>query len=380
MDSERSDVLRFRTDEPSEFADFMSGVAPGVTASAMHGRSFLARTAVLRFPRSALFNVASRNFRVQLERPAGYIGLSVPMEGEFRAASGGALQTYSFDTAHVLEPGRPFEFQSAGSSQVLVANLFEPLIGGAVARLNGDTGSAPAALGDSVSMCSSAGSTLWRYMRFLWREGRKRSPAIESQLVARELESGLLATLVFAADKTRDGLLSPPDSHCGPVFVRRAEDFLVANVTNTVALADVSAAAGIPIRTLTRGFRDKHGVGPIEYLRKLRLARAYQDLLAADLFKRDRDRNRLQIRFLQSWPLLDRVPAGCRRETVRDAASLGMQSLVVAAIANQRCRATSCPVRPQPGKWPSRPAPFTAPRGQGLMRWRRACGGPTLRI
>lgn len=275
-------MLSFRTGDPSEFEDFMSGVAPGVTAAAMHGRSFLAHTEVLRFPRSALFKVASRNFRVQLERPAGYLGLSVPVEGEFQAASEGALRRYSFDTAHILEPERPFEFQSAGRTQVLVANLFEPLIGGAVARLNGDTGSAPVTLGESLSLRSDAGATLRRYMRFLWREGRMRSPAIKSQMVARELESGLLAMLIFAADETRDGLLSPPDSYCGPAFIRRAEDFLAARIAEPVALADVSAAAGVPIRTLTRGFRDKHGVGPIGYLRKLRMTRAFRDLSAAD--------------------------------------------------------------------------------------------------
>lgn len=74
-------------------------------------------------------------------------------------------------------------------------------------------------------------------------------------------------------------------------------------------LADVSAAVGVPIRTLTRGFRNRHGVGPIGYLRRLRLDRAFRDLLAADPAKA----TVTEIAFKYGFYSLGRFSAAYRR-------------------------------------------------------------------
>ncbi len=275
-------MYRFRTDDPAAFVEHMRGIAPGLAARALQGRAFSTRTEAVPLPRSALFSVTSRNLRVRVDHPVGYLGLTVPMAGEFQAAGAGPLRTYAADTAHILKPEMEFEFRSPRTSTVLVANLFKPLVDRAVARMNGEGDGPRDTIQQSLPLDSSGGATLRRYLNFLWREAQTDSAAIRSRLVAEEFEGGLLSALVFAADEARGGVLSPPMDHCSSTYVRRAEDFLAASIEEPVMLADVSAAAGVPIRTLTRGFRNKHGVGPIGYLRRLRLDQAFRDLLAAD--------------------------------------------------------------------------------------------------
>jgi transcriptional regulator GlxA family with amidase domain len=73
-----------------------------------------------------------------------------------------------------------------------------------------------------------------------------------------------------------DPLLGLP----GDDRLRRAEEFLAARLSEAVSLPDVAAAAGVSVRTLSRGFRDRHGVGPIGFLHRRRLEAARRDLLA----------------------------------------------------------------------------------------------------
>jgi len=44
----------------------------------------------------------------------------------------------------------------------------------------------------------------------------------------------------------------------------------------------LAGLAGVSVRGLQQGFRDYLGITPLEYLREVRLARARDDLLAAD--------------------------------------------------------------------------------------------------
>jgi AraC-like DNA-binding protein len=86
-------------------------------------------------------------------------------------------------------------------------------------------------------------------------------------------------------------LLSQPHSHfdsllrlSGPIAphgVKRAIDYMEANLAQPIVLADIVAAAGIPGRTLLQHFRDSSGTSPMRYVRDMRMARVRQDLLRA---------------------------------------------------------------------------------------------------
>jgi AraC-like DNA-binding protein len=66
-----------------------------------------------------------------------------------------------------------------------------------------------------------------------------------------------------------------------PAAVRRAAAFIDAHADQPITLADIAAAAGTTGRAVQHAFR-YHGMTPTLYLRRVRLARAHQQLRAAD--------------------------------------------------------------------------------------------------
>ncbi|MFD4736897.1 helix-turn-helix transcriptional regulator [Streptomyces virginiae] len=94
----------------------------------------------------------------------------------------------------------------------------------------------------------------------------------------------LLAATVLAA--------FPTDARPEPVLadtrdatsetVRRAIAFIESHPAAEIGLADTAAAAGVTPRALQYAFRRHLGTTPMAYLRRVRLAQAHDDLVAAD--------------------------------------------------------------------------------------------------
>ena len=67
-----------------------------------------------------------------------------------------------------------------------------------------------------------------------------------------------------------------------PVLLRRAIAFIDANADRDISVADIAEAARVTPRALQYAFRRHRGTTPTGYLRRVRLARAHEDLLRAD--------------------------------------------------------------------------------------------------
>jgi AraC-like DNA-binding protein len=67
-----------------------------------------------------------------------------------------------------------------------------------------------------------------------------------------------------------------------PVLLRRAIEFIDANVIEDIALAEIAEAAYLTPRAVQYMFRRHLHSAPMQYLRRLRLHYAHQELRAAD--------------------------------------------------------------------------------------------------
>ncbi|WP_432971545.1 helix-turn-helix domain-containing protein [Dactylosporangium sp. CA-233914] len=75
--------------------------------------------------------------------------------------------------------------------------------------------------------------------------------------------------------------LRVPRDAATPAVVRRAMAYIDANAARPITLSDVAAAVGVVPRTLQYAFRRHRDTTPAAYLRRVRLARAHEELLAA---------------------------------------------------------------------------------------------------
>lgn len=102
-------------------------------------------------------------------------------------------------------------------------------------------------------------------------------PLVNDQLV----ESVALVTLktfpntALAVQRTHAGW-------AGSAALNRAEAYMAQHAAEPITMDEVADAAGVGLRALQQAFRRRRGMSPAAFLRATRLARAHDDLLAAD--------------------------------------------------------------------------------------------------
>lgn len=73
-------------------------------------------------------------------------------------------------------------------------------------------------------------------------------------------------------------ILEQSDTGPTPRALRLAVDYIHANLAEPITLNDIAAEAGVNVRTLQKGFRQRYGLTPMQYLRNARLDAAHYQL------------------------------------------------------------------------------------------------------
>jgi AraC-like DNA-binding protein len=110
-------------------------------------------------------------------------------------------------------------------------------------------------------------------------------PAVVGSPLARKETFRLLATVALEVFPQEGLSISePPDAPAGPIpaTVGRAVEFIEANAREDVTIEDIAHVARLSVRGTQAAFRRHLGTTPAAYLRRVRLAGAHRDLLAAD--------------------------------------------------------------------------------------------------
>ena len=86
------------------------------------------------------------------------------------------------------------------------------------------------------------------------------------------LRDGLISLMLTGLSSNRSALLQGPVTAAGPLSVQKAEEFINAHAADNIAMADIAAAAGTPLRTLQEAYRKALGHTLSEGVQKARLA------------------------------------------------------------------------------------------------------------
>jgi AraC-like DNA-binding protein len=133
----------------------------------------------------------------------------------------------------------------------------------------------------TLDLAQGAGQSLANVVYSVMKEIHIGSAAINS-VQSRELWEELLVTSFFA---TQSQLLNNRLANvCAAPFhyyVKRATEFMMANLGQQISCEDLVKASGVSLRTLQTGFQKCFGTGPMTYLRQERLNKIHGELAAA---------------------------------------------------------------------------------------------------
>ena len=278
MDLQPSSPSIIETSDPEEFGARIGEYARRtVRVDPVSAQDFRSRTRAWRLPRIGLFMVRVDRARVYSPPSPGVLSLTVALEGFFEGKIRSARKSVDPGTCFAPNDSDALDLQIPRAS-MLAANLDTQLLRETARKLGDAEPTREDALEPRFSLATQEGALLWRRLAAIWRDLRGGAPLLDSPRAVAEAEAGLAEAVVdavgaVAADRAGD---------CGAVYLRRAEEFILAHLRDPISRADICAAAKVSARSLSRQFVHRHAIGPMTFLKQRRLEAAQRSLLAAD--------------------------------------------------------------------------------------------------
>ncbi|WP_178131117.1 helix-turn-helix domain-containing protein [Reyranella sp. CPCC 100927] len=130
-----------------------------------------------------------------------------------------------------------------------------------------------------LNLASGAGRSLRRWVMLAVEELDDSNALLANPLAATQFEQLVLTGLVCGQPHNYSALLHRRTA-ISPRSVRRALDYIHANLHRPITAEQLAAAAAVPGRTLYAHFRLATGLAPLAYVRKARYEQVRRELLA----------------------------------------------------------------------------------------------------
>lgn len=232
---------------------------------------------------TAGFSTFRTDVTIEVPPPATFYCVCVAPEGAVLTRSGRRATTVSATTAAVLNPHEPWCFADWGDTLLSVrigrADLDDDL-----AALLGRRPDRPVVFGDALDLRDGPGREFAQILQNVQGalSGSNRMVR-QSPVIAARLGALLRSTMLMAFPHNYSEALADGAAFAQiPQGVRRVIDAVEHDPMQVRSAADAARIAHLSLRALESGFERHVGIAPTAYARQVRMARARQDLLAAD--------------------------------------------------------------------------------------------------
>jgi AraC-like DNA-binding protein len=185
------------------------------------------------------------------------------------------------DIALVSQPHLPHHSRAQDVCLTSVV-LDQSLVAGVATGLPSSQAPLPVRF-SSFQPVDAAAARLWKDAVSFVRHSILADDAVTTPLVLGHAGRLLAAATLSTFPNTATTSPTPHDrTDTHPLLLRRAMEYMDANATNDIGLADIAEAVHVTPRAVQYMFRRHLEITPLQYLRRLRLHYAHQELLASD--------------------------------------------------------------------------------------------------
>jgi AraC-like DNA-binding protein len=264
---------------PQEFEEKVKVVAGATNVGPAKGLRFNADLQTFRLDSVGLFIIRANSFAVTIEPPHDFFSVNIPLNLPFHARTLDGEKLFVPGDAYLLHENDQLSLTAAEGCQLLVGTFFRDAIQEYVSRVNQSEEKGSFIVDPKCSLSTPSGIKLQRTMATAWSKVCLDRSTVESGGWLEEVEDHLVSCFLQAVDTRTDD-----NRGCGgrePGYMKIAEDFLCANLEVPVTRDRLAEVAGVSMRTLSRAFLKRYGMGPIGFLKERRLDAAYRNLLGA---------------------------------------------------------------------------------------------------
>jgi AraC-like DNA-binding protein len=134
----------------------------------------------------------------------------------------------------------------------------------------------------AIDVVEGHGRSFAGYLRMAIEGFERGGAMLSSAVMMRQFEDLVFTNLLLSHPHSYTRSLARLAKLVASRDVKRAIDFIEANLTSPIGLAEITAAAGVPGRTLLEHFRRYKGLSPMAYLRRTRFVHVREALRYAE--------------------------------------------------------------------------------------------------
>ncbi|MFI1409281.1 AraC family transcriptional regulator [Streptomyces sp. NPDC020707] len=206
--------------------------------------------------------------------------VDVPLTGSMVWHQGGLDPLLAtVDEAAVFQPGRTTVLDRwDGDCRLLAVKIERPELELQLERLLNAPVRLPLRLEPAMDISRGPGRSWVRLVRMVAEDAQTSQGLVRHDLVADRLHEAVVTGLLLAADHPYRERLARPVPPSRPAPVKRAIDAMEAHPEHPFTVSALAEISGVGIRQLQEGFRQHAGMPPMDYLRRIRLARVHEEL------------------------------------------------------------------------------------------------------
>jgi AraC-like DNA-binding protein len=209
--------------------------------------------------------------------------VDIPLSGRAVSRVGGADQVITNPgSAQVFMPGERADLEWSADIQQLCVMVEKSALERQLATLLGVELPRPLSFTTTMDLRTPGGETWMRVLRLVDHELRRDDGLLRHGIMRRTLERLLIESLLIGHQHNYSLQLERAPATSGAGVIRTAMELLDAHPERPWTAGALAAEVGVSVRALHAGFRSTTDLGPMTYLRHVRLARVHEDLVHAD--------------------------------------------------------------------------------------------------
>ena len=210
--------------------------------------------------------------------------IQLPVRGQLEVVGGASPVTCDPARAAIASPTRSdyYLIRSGDGCAGIRLCLFRAAFSAQLAALLGEPAKTPLEFASEIDVTSGHGLRLARYVLMAVNDLDETASLLSNPIAMSSFEQFVLTGLLLSQPHNLSAALQRHEKGIAPRAVRRALDYIEANLDQAVTVADLVKVTGVAGRTLFMHFRDFKGVSPMRYLRNARFRQVRQALLRAE--------------------------------------------------------------------------------------------------
>jgi AraC-like DNA-binding protein len=198
--------------------------------------------------------------------------IAIPLEGGLRFRVNNQDIAVKGSTASFYSASQDHEISVHGKVKLLNLRISRMAFESELNKVLDRSVSAPVRFNPVLALNSDFGQQILRLLDYMVAEVNVLYPGkLEGSIALKQAERTLVQLLLEHQEHNYSLEMQNKDADPACWQVLRAEEYVRANLGNTLTVSDMASAAGVTERTLSRAFKRRRRCTPVQFIRQLKL-------------------------------------------------------------------------------------------------------------